>query len=115
MESTMRVVPAPLEVTVTPDGVVHARGRIDVTTVAELREGLHAVIDALPVSTDRRVVLDVHALDLSDATGLGALLSAHRRAARHGHTLVLRAVPAPLARLLWRTRLGRVLHVELAA
>ena len=47
-----------------------------------------------------------------DATGLGVLVGAHRRARRAGRTLVLRDVPAPVARLLLLSRLDRVLRLR---
>ncbi len=55
------------------------------------------------------LVLDVAGLDSVDATGLGVLVGAHRRAGRVGRALVLRDVPPGLARLLFLTRLDRVL------
>lgn len=53
--------------------------------------------------------MEVSDFELGDATGLGALLGAHRRATRAGRTLVLADVPAALDRVLTFTRLGRVL------
>jgi len=57
-------------------------------------------------------VQDCDAATFVDATGLGALLSAHRRAQRAGRRLVLTRVGPPLARLLFVSRLSRVIAVE---
>ena len=48
-------------------------------------------------------------------TGLGVLVGAHRRAQRAGRTLVLRDVPDPVGRLLFVTRLDRVLRTTRCA
>jgi anti-anti-sigma factor len=90
------------------DGVLALAGRVDVLSVAVLRELLIATIDA----GIGDVVVDVAGLELVDATGLGALLSGHRRARRGGRRLVLRNPPVDLVRLLHRTRLSRVIVTE---
>jgi anti-anti-sigma factor len=84
-------------------------GSVDVLSVAELRDALHTAVDA--GVGDLRV--DVRQLRFPDSTGLGALLSAHRRARRAGRRLVLTGVSEELARLLQRSRLGRVIAVDL--
>lgn len=89
-------------------GVVVLRGRLDVTTVADVRGVLHAAVD----DGVGDLVVDVARVDLIDATGLGVLVGTHRRAVQAGRRLVLRNVPPRLARLLARTRLHRVLHQE---
>jgi len=83
-------------------------GRVDVTTVADLRSVLHNAIDM----GDGELRVDVSTLELVDAAGLGVLLGAHRRAQRAGRTLVLVGVPDDLSRLLFKTRLYRVLNVD---
>jgi anti-anti-sigma factor len=83
-------------------------GKVDVTTVADLRSVLHSAVDT--GSGELRV--DVSALELVDAAGLGVLLGAHRRAQRAGRTLVLVGVSDDLSRLLFKTRLYRVLNVD---
>lgn len=90
--------------------VVVLRGRLDVTTVADARGALHAAVDA----GHGPLVVDLGAVQVGDATGLGVLVGAHRRAGRAGRCLVLRAVPVPLRRLLAATRLHRILAVEAA-
>jgi anti-anti-sigma factor len=86
-------------------------GRLDVHTVPDVRGVLHAAIDA----ADGDLVIDLAAVELVDTTGLGVLLSAHRRATRSGGRVVLRGVTPPLQRLLRVTRLHRILALEPAA
>lgn len=83
-------------------------GRLDVRTVADVRAALHSAID----SGTGPLVLDMSRAEVADATGLGVLVGAHRRAGRAGRSLVLRQVSPKLARLLLATRLHRVLKVE---
>lgn len=98
-----------VSVTVDPDGTkVSVRGRLDVTTVADVRELLHSAVDH--GVGDLRI--DLTDLELVDATGLGLLLGAHRRAGRLGRRLVLHAVPTRVHRLLLVTRLDRVLTLD---
>jgi anti-anti-sigma factor len=79
--------------------------RVDVSTVTEIREALHAAVGAAP----GRIVVDLARVELIDATGLGVLVGAHRRAVGSGQTFVLHRVPARVARMLHVTRLSRVL------
>jgi len=86
--------------------VLRLQGRLDVRVTADVRLALAAALeqgagDLMP---------DVAGLDGVDATGLGVLVGAHRRAGRAGPTLVLRDVPPALARVLFLTRLDRVLR-----
>lgn len=82
-------------------------GRLDVSTVSAARVRLHEAVD----TGTGDLVVDLTGLELGDATGLGALLGAHRRAQRAGRRLVLVGVPATIARQLAYTRLNRVLRV----
>jgi anti-sigma B factor antagonist len=87
---------------------VALRGPLDVLTVSDVRAALHAAIDA----GTGDLVVDVSAVELVDATGMGVLVGANRRAALAGRRLVLRGVPPRLARILRVTRLYRVLAIE---
>ena len=91
--------------------VLVLRGRLDVRVTADVRQALAAAVDGGAGD----LVLDVEALDGVDATGLGVLVGAHRRAGRAGRTLVLRDVPPLLARVLLVSRLGRVLRTTRSA
>ncbi len=101
--------------TETSPGVFELTGRVDVTTVADLRSVLSRAVDAsaaLSAVPGATVRFDVAQLELVDAAGLGALVAAHRRAGRLGLAFVLVAVPEPLSRLLFISRLYRVISVE---
>lgn len=101
-----------MDVTVRVDGSeIALAGRLDVAAVADVRAALHAAIDA----GAGELVVDLGDVEALDATGLGVLVGAHRRAGRAGRTLVLRAVPPVMLRTLTATRLHRILHVEPAA
>lgn len=83
-------------------------GRLDVRSAADARTVLHAAVD----NGDGDLVLDLSALHSWDATGLGVIMGAHRRAGRRGRRLVLRDVPPRMQRLLVATRLHRILAIE---
>ena len=80
-------------------------GRLDVHAAADVRLELADAVDR----GEGELVLDLAALESLDATGLGVLVSAHRRAQRAGRTLVLEDIPAQVERLLLITRLDKVL------
>jgi anti-anti-sigma factor len=83
-------------------------GRLDVHAAPDVRIALAAAVDG----GEGELVLDLGALEAVDATGLGVLVSAHRRAQRVGRTLVLEDVPEQVNRLLLVTRLDRILQTR---
>ena len=83
-------------------------GRLDVGTVAGVRDVLH---QALSTGTGDLVV-DVHDLEIVDATGLGVLLGAHHRARLLDRRLVLHGASPRVRRILRVTRLHRVLSID---
>jgi anti-anti-sigma factor len=83
-------------------------GRLDVSTVADVRIALHEALDR--GSGD--LVVNLAEVEVGDATGLGVLVGAHRRAGRRGRRLVLRGVPPRLQRLLAATKLHRILTID---
>jgi anti-anti-sigma factor len=83
-------------------------GRLGSATVGDVRTALGEAID----SGVDDLVIDLAAVELVDATGLGVLVGGHRRAERAGRRLVLRNVPDRVDRLILATRLHRVLTVE---
>ena len=91
--------------------VLVLRGRLDVRVTADVRLALAEAVG----QGSGDLVVDVAALDGIDATGLGVLVGAHRRAGRAGRSLVLRDVPPSLARALLLTRLDRVLRTTRSA
>jgi len=90
----------------------HVAGRLDVTTAADLRAELLAVVeaDSDPVGFD--VLVDLSAVETVDMVGVGLLVGVHRQAQRCGRRLVLTGVPPRVMRLLTATRLRRVLAVR---
>jgi anti-anti-sigma factor len=91
--------------------VLTVSGSIDVRSVSAVREALAGLLERRAGD----VVLDLSGVDVMDATGLGMIVAAHRRALRSGRRLVLRGVEPGLARLFAIARLGRVLSFERAA
>ena len=83
-------------------------GRLDARGAAVARALLHEVVDA----GQGDLHLHVGELELWDASGLGVLIGAHRKARQAGRRLVLTDVPPRQLRLLRATRLHRVLTVE---
>jgi anti-anti-sigma factor len=86
-------------------------GRLDVRAAADVRL---ALADAVR-SGSGDLLLDLSGVVAVDATGLGVLVGAHREAGRAGRTLVLLDVPERVGRLLFVTRLHRVLRTSRTA
>lgn len=86
-------------------------GRLDVHTATDLR---FALVTAVATGTGELVV-DLSQVQALDASGLGVLVGAHRRADRAGRTLVLTDCSAAVVRVLFLTRLERVLHTRAGA
>ncbi len=83
-------------------------GRLDARSVADVRAALWAAIDAGAGD----LVVDVSGVETVDATGLGMLLGADRRAKLAGRRLIFRDAAPRVLRLLRATRLNRVLTLE---
>ena len=98
-----------MEISVLRVGVLLAlSGRLGATTVADVRNALALAVE----QGAGDLVVDLHGVELVDATGLGVLVGAHRRADRAGRRLVVRNVPERIDRLLVATRLHRVLCID---
>ena len=95
-------------VSVASGGEIALEGRLDVRSVADVRTALYAAIDA--GSGD--LTVDMSRVESIDATGLGMLLGADRRAKQAGRRVVVRDAAPRLMRLLRATRLHRVLTLE---
>ena len=80
-------------------------GRLDARAAGAVRDALHAALSA----GSGPLVVDIAGVELLDATGLGVLVGAHRRARLDGRELVLRGPSARVRRLLKVTRLDRVI------
>lgn len=96
---------------VVPGAELVVRGRLDVGSVSLVRDALQHAVD----SGTGDLLVHLHAVDLTDAAGLGVLLGAHRRARLAERRLVLVGVPPRLERLIRHTRLHRVLVRSQAA
>jgi anti-sigma B factor antagonist len=83
-------------------------GRLDVSAVSEVRAALHRALD---LGTGDLVV-DLAGVELLDATGLGVLMGADRRAKLIGRRIVLRDAAPRVMRILRVTRLHRVLTLD---
>lgn len=86
-------------------------GRLDVHAAADARLLLAQAVD----DGDGELILDLARLEAVDATGLGVLVGAHRRAQRAGRTLVLEDVTPAVGRILFVTKLDRVLQTRRSA
>ena len=93
---------------VTDDGGVELVGRLDVRGAAAARDALHEAL----ARGSGRLLVDLSGVELLDATGLGVLVAAHRRARLQDRELVLCDARPRVARLLALTRLDRVIAVE---
>jgi anti-sigma B factor antagonist len=93
---------------VTDGGGVVLVGRLDVRGAGAAREALHEAL----ARGEGRLLVDLSGVELLDATGLGVLVGAHRRARLQGRELVLCDAGPRVARLLSLTRLDRVITVE---
>lgn len=78
-------------------------GRLDARTVRVL----HTAVSGLLLSEQRRWVLDVAGVTVTDHTGLRAIGAAYRRLLRHDRRLTLYGASPDLQRVLTRLRLGR--------
>jgi anti-anti-sigma factor len=86
-------------------------GRLDVTTEADLRAEMTALLNAQQ-SHGEDFVVDLAGVETVDMVGVGLLVGVHRQAGRCDRRLVLTGVPPPVLRLLTATRLRRVLTVR---
>jgi anti-anti-sigma factor len=88
--------------------LVVINGALESSSAAEVRAVLHETIDRGAGD----LIVDLRDVEHLDATGLGVLVGAHRRAQRIERRIVLRAVPPRIHRLLMVTRLNRVIPSE---
>ncbi len=84
---------------------VAVSGRLDVSTVADVRVALHAVL----ARGSGDLLIHLAQAEVHDATGLGVIVGLHHRARRLGRRLILVDVSPRLDRLLRASRLHRVL------
>lgn len=87
---------------------VELAGSLDARTTPDLRAKLYGLIDA----PGRLVVLDLALVTSADVVALRVIAGVSRLASLHGDRVVLRAVPAPVRRLLTVSRLARLVEIE---
>lgn len=90
----------PFSVTANRDGsttILRLVGELDMATVPQLRTIAFAELDRPECVT---LALDVAGLDFLDSTGIGSWVEIRRRAVDGGRRLVVRDVPAYIARIL---------------
>lgn len=88
--------------------VVRLRGPIDVSSAMALRELLGAQID----SPNARVLLDLTDVGLIDSSGIGILVTAHRRADGQGARFALAGASGTVARVFEMTRTNKLLSIH---
>jgi len=89
--------------------VVQLTGSVDVSQALELRELLGRQIDG----PGARVLVDMTDVPMIDSSGIGVMVSAHRRAdgIGAGAAFALGACGTTVARVLSLTRTDRLLHL----
>ena len=91
------------------DWVVTVRGEIDVATSPDLKHEL----DDLLAQDAKFITLDLSRLVFMDSSGLGVLVSAHKRLKEiGGETILLRGMQEPVRRVFEITGLTRLFTVE---
>lgn len=88
--------------------VIVLPAQLDVATSAEVRTRVHRAFE----EQDGDLVLDLAAVEVVDAAGLGVLVGVRRRADADGRAVVLRETPAPVEQLLDATRLSRLFVLD---
>ena len=88
--------------------VVHVAGEVDLSTTPTLRSALSEHLDA----GRSQLVVDLSDVGFLDSTGLGMLVSMHRRATESGGSLRLSSVQRPVRRVLQITGLEEVFGVD---
>jgi anti-anti-sigma factor len=88
--------------------VVHLQGPIDVSGAMALRDLLGQQID----SPAARVLLDLEGVTLIDSSGIGILVTAHRRADGQGARFALAAARDTVGRVFELTRTNKLLQIH---
>jgi anti-sigma B factor antagonist len=91
--------------------VLEVVGEVDVGTVARFRQGLGTAREAAQQAGHGRVVVDLAGVPFMDSSGLGALVSAHKRAVADGGTVEVSGAQRVVRAMLDLTGLSRVLSV----
>ena len=97
-------------ITVTEDAgpVIGVSGEIDLASAPYLGDALTAAIDI----GHGPVIVDLAEVTFMDSTGLGVMVSAHKRLARAGRQLRLRSPSAKVTRVVTVSGLDHLLQIE---
>lgn len=87
--------------------VVHLHGPVDVSGAMALRDLLGEQID----SPAARILLDLSDVNLIDSSGIGILVTAHRRADGQGARFGLAGATGTVARVFEMTRTNKLLSI----
>jgi anti-sigma B factor antagonist len=87
--------------------VIRLSGPLDVSQAMQLREVLGEQIDG----PDARILVDLGDVPLIDSSGIGVMVSAHRRADGAGASFALAGAGATVARVFSMTRTDKLLRV----
>lgn len=91
--------------------VLEVVGEVDLATVDRFRQGLVAAHVTAQRAGHGRVVVDLAEVPFMDSSGLGALVSAHKRAVADSGILEVSAPQRVVRAMLHLTGLSRVLAV----
>ncbi|HET8561939.1 MAG TPA: STAS domain-containing protein [Marmoricola sp.] len=92
----------------TEGATLHVAGQIDVRTIAELRDVLHAHLASHPGD----LVLDLSGVEAVDLAALRMIAVASRLALRQGHVLFVQGCPPMVRRLLHLSHLRGLVTVD---
>jgi anti-sigma B factor antagonist len=87
--------------------IVHLQGPVDVSQAVALRDVLGAQIDG----PSARVLVDLSEVPLIDSSGIGVMVTAHRRADGAGAGFALAAPGPTVARVFSLTRTDKLLDL----
>jgi anti-sigma B factor antagonist len=88
--------------------VIALHGPVDVSAAMALRDLLGQQID----SPGARILLDLSDVPLIDSSGIGILVTAHRRAEGQGARFALAGAAGPVARVFEMTRTNKLLSIH---
>ncbi len=89
---------------------VKVEGDIDVNSVRQLKKGLEEHFDG----SHPNIVIDCENLNYIDSTGLGALVSALKKAKEHGGAVRITELKPYLHKIFEVTGLDRIFEIEVA-
>ncbi len=90
------------------DRVVTVRGEVDAYSAPQL----HACLEEVTGSSQRRVVIDVRDVAFIDSSGVGVLVAAVKRLREDGRRLVVRGPTRQMTKLLEMTGLRELVTVD---